>query len=135
MTVAPGTGIGFFEIEHNIKVDEVLELTGPIHRLELDRGISSESFNEIEDNNNYNKIDVRCVIDSITDDEGATLKGLFVAKMSESDINVCELYLTDHYIKDGKDFGKLGIDHETSKSFKVCRCHLFGYMQIHIDQC
>ena len=45
--------------------------------------------------------------------------GLFEARMSDTNKNVCELYLTNHYIKNGKDFGNLGLDYETSRSFKV----------------
>ena len=39
--------------------------------------------------------------------------------MSEGNNNVCDLYLADHYVKDDKDFGNVGLDYETSKSFTV----------------
>ena len=45
--------------------------------------------------------------------------GLFKAQMSEDQDDVCNVYLSDHYVKNNKDFGNIGLDYETSKSYTV----------------
>ena len=47
------------------------------------------------------------------------VSGLFKARMSEEDDNVCNLFLADNYIVKDKDYGNIGLDYEKSKSFKV----------------
>ena len=49
--------------------------------------------------------------------------GLFKAQMSEDQDDVCNVYLSDHYVKNNKDFGNIGLDYETSKSYTV-NCNL-----------
>ena len=39
--------------------------------------------------------------------------------MSVENNNACDLFLANHYTKNRKDFGNIGLDYETSKSFKV----------------
>ena len=43
--------------------------------------------------------------------------------MSEDQEDVCNVYLSDHYVKNNKDFGNIGLDYETSKSFTVNYYH------------
>ena len=45
--------------------------------------------------------------------------GLFKAQMSEDQEDVCNVYLADHYVRNNKDFGNIGLDYETSKSYTV----------------
>lgn len=52
-----------------------------------------------------------------------TFSGLFKAEMSEDQDDVCNVYLSDHYVKNNKDFGNIGLDYETSKSFTVNYYH------------
>ena len=47
--------------------------------------------------------------------------GLFKAKVSEDDDNKCNIYLDDHYIVNGKDYGNIGLDFERSRSYKVMK--------------
>ena len=47
--------------------------------------------------------------------------GLFKAKVSEDNDNECNIYLDDHYIVNGKDYGNIGLDFERSRSYKVMK--------------
>ena len=49
---------------------------------------------------------------------------LFKARISERNNDACDLFLADHYIKNDKDFGNVGLDYETSKSYKVRKMYI-----------
>ena len=79
VTVAPGTGIGFHNIKHEINVKEQASVNRNgvlLHTLELDRG-NSGSSNEIEYDrfDAINNVNVECRIDSVTDDQNIPIHG------------------------------------------------------------
>ena len=81
VTVAPGTGIGFEEVQHEIQVKEqaVIEDDDKIllHSIKLDRGKAAEYTNEIERPSfeTLNQVSVDCSIDGATDDNNVPIRG------------------------------------------------------------
>ena len=81
VTVAPGTGIGFHNIKHEIQVKEQETVNSNdvlLYTLELDRGKSGSS-NEIEEDpyNALNQVNVKCSIDCVTDDQNIPVRGKY----------------------------------------------------------
>ena len=83
VTVAPGTGIGFEEVQHEIQVKEQA-VTGDddkilLHSIKLDRGKAAEYTNEIERPSfeTLNQVSVDCSIDGATDDNNVPIRGKY----------------------------------------------------------
>ena len=82
VTVAPGTGIGFKSVQHDIQVKEQTSIENRdvlLYTLNLDRG-KSEYLNEIDQRkggskNNINQVNVECSVIDVTDDNNIPIIG------------------------------------------------------------
>ena len=79
--MAPGTGIGFEEVKHEIQVKEQAVIGDDdrilLHSIKLDRGKAAEYTNEIERPSfeTLNQVSVDCSIDGATDDNNVPIRG------------------------------------------------------------
>ena len=80
--MAPGTGIGFDKVTHELQLKEQATVDGDdilLYTLNLDRE-KLEYSNEIGRNafDTLNKVNVDCSIDSVTDSENIPVRGKYL---------------------------------------------------------